>query len=336
VDTVVRLDAVTRAFRVATRTVGFRATVKGLFRRQYKVSRAVRDVTFDASAGEILGVLGPNGSGKTTTLKCVAGLLTPTSGRLDVLGFTPHQRDRAFLRRIGFIMGQRTQLHADVSVFDSLELRRVIYGLTDQQFRDSKAELTELLGLAEFGDAPVRQLSLGQRMRCELAAALLHRPEVVLLDEPTIGLDFEAQAAIRAFVEAYVAGHGACVLLTSHYLADIEALAGRVVVLAKGRLVFDGSLAGLRRMGSDHQVVTLTYDDADQAPDRAQVEALAGPDAAVTVKPGEVEVAAPRSQAPRILAALGALPGVSGLALADPPLEDTLAHLYAEDEPADG
>ncbi|MDR1806336.1 MAG: ATP-binding cassette domain-containing protein [Propionibacteriaceae bacterium] len=323
---VVRLDAVSRSFRVAERTVGLRATVKGFARRRYKVIDAIRDVTFDAHAGEILGVLGPNGSGKTTTLKCVSGLLTPTSGTVDVFGYTPHDRDYEFLRRVGFIMGQRSQLHPDVSVFDSLELRRVVYSLPDQTFAESKAELTELLGLAEFGDAPVRQLSLGQRMRCEFAAALLHRPQLVLLDEPTIGLDFDAQAAIRAFVRRYSADHAACVLLTSHYLADIEALADRVVVMAQGRLVFQGALGELRRLHSDNQVITLAHDGSL---DPAQVRAAAGPGADVTVaKPGEVTVTAARAAAPGILAALGTLAGVTGLSLADPPLEAALAQLY--------
>jgi ABC-2 type transport system ATP-binding protein len=328
-EAAVKVDQLTRSFRVAERTVGLKSTVKGVFHRKHKVADAVQDVTFQAAAGEILGVLGPNGSGKTTMLKCVAGLLTPTSGTVEALGFTPHRRSHAFLRRIGFIMGQRTQIHPDVSVFDSLELRRVIYELTDQQFEESKEELVTLLGLDEFGDAPVRQLSLGQRMRCELAAALLHQPDLVLLDEPTIGLDFEAQDAIRAFVQRYVARHDACVLLTSHYLADIEALAGRVVVLAKGRLVFEGSLGDLRRMGSDSQVITLTHEGGIGL---AEVQAVAGPDAAVTATPGAFEVSAPRAEVPKILAALGGLPGVTGLSLTAPPLEDALAQLYAEED----
>ncbi|MDR1186462.1 MAG: ATP-binding cassette domain-containing protein [Bifidobacteriaceae bacterium] len=352
-DTTVRVDAVSRSFRVAERTVGFRATVKGLVKRSYKVIDAVRDVTFEARAGEILGVLGPNGSGKTTTLRCVSGLLTPTSGTVDALGFTPHERSRDFLRRIGFIMGQRSQLHPDVSVFDSLELRRVIYSLTDAEFHDSREELSELLGLADFGDAPVRQLSLGQRMRCEFAAALLHRPALVLLDEPTIGLDFDAQAAIRGFVERYVAAHRACVLLTSHHLADIEALAGRVVVMAKGRLVFEGSLGDLRRLHSDRQLVTLAHDGGlDAGGDLgaglgsgaglgagaglggALGLALGGAGAGIELagsKPGEITLTVPRAAAPAALAALGALPGVTGLSLTDPPLEDALARFYSGD-----
>ena len=252
--TVVRVEGLTRVFRVAERPSGFRATLRGLFHRTYKQIPAVSDVTFSAASGEIVGVLGPNGSGKTTTLKCVSGLLTPTSGTVDVLGFVPYERRPEFLRRIGFIMGQRSQLHQDVSVLDSLDMRRVVYGLSRAEYTESLDELTDLLSLGEFAKTPVRQLSLGQRMRCEFAAALLHRPDVVLLDEPTIGLDFTAQAVIRAFVQRYVEEHQATVLLTSHYLQDIEALAHRVVVLAKGRLVFTGSLDDLHHLGGGGKV----------------------------------------------------------------------------------
>jgi len=255
--TVVRVEDLTRVFRVAERPSGFHAVVRGLFHRTYKQIPAVCDVTFSAQSGEIVGVLGPNGSGKTTTLKCVSGLLTPTSGTVNVLGFVPYERRPEFLRRIGFIMGQRSQLHQDVSVLDSLAMRRVVYGLSQAEFTSSLDELMELLSLGEFAKTPVRQLSLGQRMRCEFAAALLHRPDLVLLDEPTIGLDFTAQAVIRSFIQNYVAEHHATVLLTSHYLKDIEALAARVVVLAKGRLVFSGSLEDLRRLGGGQGQTSL-------------------------------------------------------------------------------
>ena len=269
-EVVVRVEDLTRVFRVAERPSGFRATLRGLFRRTYKHIPAVQNVTFSAHAGEIVGVLGPNGSGKTTTLKCVSGLLTPTDGHVDVLGFVPHERRPEFLRRIGFIMGQRSQLHQDVSVLDSLDMRRVVYGLSRAEYTSSLDELIDLLSLGEFAKTPVRQLSLGQRMRCEFAAALLHRPELVLLDEPTIGLDFTAQAVIRTFIDQYVAEHRATVLLTSHYLKDIEALAHRVVVLARGRIVFSGTLEDLRRLGGEsgslENALTLLY-AGEQSPD---------------------------------------------------------------------
>ncbi|MCL1838166.1 MAG: ATP-binding cassette domain-containing protein [Propionibacteriaceae bacterium] len=322
---VVHLEGVTRTFHVVERTTGFVATVKNFVHRRYKSIAAIQDINLTANTGEILGILGANGSGKTTTLKCVSGLLTPSKGEIDVLGFIPHERSVNFLRQIAFVMGQRSQLHQDVCVLDSFELRRVVYGLELAAYASSRDELVDLLDLASFADTPVRQLSLGQRMRCELAAALLHRPRLVLLDEPTIGLDFEAQNAIRAFVRNYVNEHEATVLLTSHYLQDIEALADRVAVLAAGRLVFNGSLQDLRSLKSDRQVLSLYGDDIDLT---------AAPWASLIAcdLPGEINIEVPKREAPAILAQLSALPGVRGLTLADPPLEAALRDLYARTE----
>ena len=327
-EAIVRVDALTRVFKVAERTSGFRAAMRGLVHRRYRQVPAVRDVTFSAGRGEILGVLGPNGSGKTTTLKCISGLLTPTSGSVNVLGFVPYERRPEFLRQIGFIMGQRSQLHQDVSVLDSLQMRRVVYGLSRAEFVQSRDELVDLLALGDFAGTPVRQLSLGQRMRCELAAALLHRPALVLLDEPTIGLDFAGQAAIRGFVKRYVGHHHATVLLTSHYLQDIEALADRVVVLAKGRLVFQGSLDDLRRIGGDSQLVTLRGEGLD-------VSGTGWTDAVVSQEPAEVQLEIPKANVPALLSQLSKLPGLTDLTLSDPPLETALSQLYSgSDDPS--
>lgn len=324
----VRVDDLTRVFRVAERKQGLRAFIGDIFHRTYREVTAVEGVTFQVNRGEIVGVLGPNGSGKTTTLKCISGLLTPTRGSVEVLGFVPSERRDAFLRRVGFIMGQRSQLHQDVSVLDSLEMRRVVYGLGRVEFEDSRDELVELLSLTSFAATPVRQLSLGQRMRCEFAAALLHRPDVVLLDEPTIGLDFDAQAAIRGFVQRYVANHGASVLLTSHYLLDIEAMASRAVALARGRLLFSGSLAELRQCGGASQLVTLRGEHLDLS--RTEWAGLIS-----RQEPGEISLEIGRAAVPTLLAQLSALPGLVDLTLSDPPLETALAHLYAGvgDEP---
>jgi ABC-2 type transport system ATP-binding protein len=207
-----------------------------------------------------------------------------------------------------------------VPLLDSLELRRVVYNLSKIEFENSREELTELLGLAEFAETPIRQLSLGQRMRCELAAALLHRPRILLLDEPTIGLDFAAQAAIRTFVQHYTKTHGATVLLTSHYLQDIEALAGRVVVMAKGRLVYQGSLTGLRRLGSGDKLISVSGEINTADSDWARF--------ITETKPGELVLQVPSDQAPKVLAAISALPGITDISLNDPPLESALGQLY--------
>ncbi|MDR1266129.1 MAG: ATP-binding cassette domain-containing protein [Propionibacteriaceae bacterium] len=340
------LDSVSRVFKVAERESGRGAVWRSLFHRRHRFIQAIDQVSFSLYAGEIVGLLGPNGCGKTTTLKCVAGLLTPTSGSLDVLGFVPQRRPVEFLRQIGFIMGQRSQLNPDVSVFDSLAARRVIYGLSPAQFASSQDELVELLGLAQFGDAPVRQLSLGQRMRCELAAALLHQPKLVLLDEPTIGLDFDAQAAIRTFVKAYAASHRAGIVLTSHYLADIEALAQRVLVLAGGRLVFSGQLDQLRHLDDGRKLVTVrcreaveTVGGTDDPDDPAQLAATPWAGLVTGRRESEIELTADRDDLPELLRHLSRQPGVSDLQVGDPPLEVALGQLYAAsaspDNPAD-
>ena len=220
----ITVDSLTREFQVTHRDPGLRSAFRSVVHRAHKTVVAIEDVSFRIDGGGVVGFLGPNGSGKTTTLKCLAGLLTPSRGSVEVLGYTPYQRDPEFLRQLGFVMGQRWQLNVDLPVQESFDLHRVVYDLDTAEFRRTRDQLVELLDLGELLGQTARKLSLGQRMRCEFAAALLHRPRVVLLDEPTLGLDFDAQQQIRLFVREYVLLTGAAVMLTSHYLADIEAL----------------------------------------------------------------------------------------------------------------
>lgn len=250
-NVVITVDGLARDFEVTVRPPGLRSALRSVIRRTTRTVQAVNDVSFEVAGGQVLGVLGPNGSGKTTILKCLSGLLTPTEGMVDVLGYVPADRDPRFLRQLGFVMGQRWQLHIDLPVIDSFALNGVIYGLKPGEFRTNRDDLIEFLGLQDLLDTPARKLSLGQRMRCEFAAALIHRPPVVLLDEPTLGLDFDAQLHIRDFVRHYVDVTGACVLLTSHYLADIEALCDDVLTLSSGRVTFQGPLQTLRSMAGD-------------------------------------------------------------------------------------
>ena len=203
---------------------------------------AVAQVSFALQPGEFVGFVGPNGAGKTTTLKMLSGLLHPTAGRAQVLGHVPAKRERAFLRRITLVMGQRNQLLWDIPVIDSFERNRVVYRVAATEYRRTLDELTELLDLAPLLERPVRNLSLGERMKCEIAVALLHRPEALFLDEPTIGLDVTMQRRIRAFLAEYNRVHGTTVLLTSHYMADVEALCSRVVMIDHGRILFDGAI----------------------------------------------------------------------------------------------
>ena len=319
---IIDVDSLTREFTLTERDSGLGGALRSVVRRQTKVVTAVREVTFSVEGGTILGLLGPNGSGKTTTLKCVAGLLTPTAGSVQVLGFTPSQRSPDLLRRLGFVMGQRWQLHPDIPVLESFELHRVVYDLDRADYVATRDELMALLELDELVSQPSRKLSLGQRMRCEFVAALLHRPSAVLLDEPTLGLDFDAQLLIRAFVRRYVETTGAAVILTSHYLADIEALCDQVMTISHGSITFCGSLTELKEMAGDRKRVTART-TAPLA--LSELEALG---TVVEQTAGTVVLEVARSRAGAAVGSLELLDAVSDVSLADPPLEETLRDLY--------
>src|ERR687884_858783 len=234
-----------KVYRVHQREEGLGATLRSLVRRRFVDVAAVEGISFEIGEGEIVGFLGPNGAGKTTTLKMLSGLLYPTSGEARVLGHVPSKREREFLRRITLVMGNRNQLQWDLPALDSFELNRAIYRVPHEQFRATRDELVELLEVGDLVRKPVRNLSLGERMKVEIVGALLHLPRVLFLDEPTIGLDVTMQRRIRGFVAEYNSRYGATVLLTSHYMADVEALCKRVVVIHHGRLLFDGDLVAL-------------------------------------------------------------------------------------------
>lgn len=328
----IRVEGLTREFTVTERDVGLRSALRSVARRRRRTVVAVEDLTFDVRAGEVMGFLGPNGSGKTTTLKCLAGLLTPTSGTVEVLGFTPAHRRPEFLRRLGFVMGQRWQLNVDIPVAESFELHRVVYDLDPAEFRRTRDELVELLDLGDVSRQVARKLSLGQRMRCEFAAALLHRPAVVLLDEPTLGLDFEAQQQIRRFVAAYVELTGAAVLLTSHYLADIEALCDRVMTISGGHITYTGTLLELQGMAGDTKRITARL--ARPVP----VETVAGFGEVREHSSSTLVLEVPRGRVGEVVGELERI-GVEDITLRDPPLEDTLRTLYGappQDERGDG
>ena len=256
-NAVVLANDLVKEFRVPERASGLAAALRSLVHRTYKVARAVDGVSFKIDRGERVGFLGKNGAGKTTTLKMLAGLLHPTSGRIDVAGHAPQAREPAFLGKITLVLGQKQQLLWDLPPADTFELNRAIYDLSDEAYARTVAELTELLQLGDLVKRPTRQLSLGERMKCELVAALLHRPEVLFLDEPTIGLDVSMQAALRDFIRVYNERHGATVMLTSHYMADVAALCPRVILIDAGRITYDGTLDGLVRKTHPHKRVTV-------------------------------------------------------------------------------
>jgi ABC-2 type transport system ATP-binding protein len=241
----IHLHELKKIYTVSEREAGVKAALQSLVHRHTKQIPAVDGISFDLAPGEIVGFLGPNGAGKTTTLKMLSGLLHPTAGEVRVLGHVPWMRDREYLRRITLVMGQRNQLIWDIPAWDSFELNRAIYRIPTEDYHRMLDELIELLELGPLLQKPVRNLSLGERMKCEIASALLHQPQVIFLDEPTIGLDVTMQRRIRNFITEYNRRFGATVLLTSHYMADVEALCRRVVVIHHGRLLFDGDLSNL-------------------------------------------------------------------------------------------
>jgi ABC-2 type transport system ATP-binding protein len=241
------VDHLSKTYQVSEREGGFGAAVGGFFRRKFQDVHAVHEVSFKIEPGEVVGFLGPNGAGKTTTLKMLSGLLHPTSGKAHVLGFTPWERKHDYLLTMTLVMGQRSRLSWDIPAADSFLLNQAIYRLPDKQFKQTLKELDELLELTPVLKKPVRNLSLGERMKVELAAGLLHRPQVLFLDEPTIGLDITAQARIREFLREYNHRTGATILLTSHYMADVTALCERIILIHHGQLKYDGSINDLSR-----------------------------------------------------------------------------------------
>ncbi len=234
-----------KSYPVAIKNPGIRGTITHFFRRNYRLIKAVQDVSFTIEPGEIVGFLGPNGAGKTTTLKMLTGLIHPSSGIIQVGGFVPFRRQETFLQKITLVMGQKQQLIWDLPALDSLRINAAVYNISDKEFQRRVGELTEMLGLEGKLTQPVRKLSLGERMKAEILAALLHRPQVLFLDEPTLGLDVNAQVGVRQFLKEYNQLYQATVLLTSHYMADITALCQRVLLIHEGKLMYDGSLEGL-------------------------------------------------------------------------------------------
>ena len=311
-------------YRVHRREPGLWSAMRSLLHRPYEDVKAVDDISFAIGNGERVGFLGPNGAGKTTTLKVLSGLLHPTEGKVSVAGFTPQRRERGFLQQITLVMGQKQQLLWDLPPSETFLLNRAIYDLPRKQYQETVAELTELLELGPLLGKPTRQLSLGERMKCELAVALLHRPRVLFLDEPTIGLDVSMQATVRSFVRAYNERFGATVLLTSHYMEDVAALCPRVMVIDKGRLIYDGSLPELvRRVRPDKRVhVKLSKKVA-----RADLEALG-----TVIEHRDAEAVVQVSQEAlqhAVARALSSLP-LTDLTVEDPPLEEVMRDLFAQ------
>jgi ABC-2 type transport system ATP-binding protein len=254
---VIQVQGLTKAYRTYKKLPGFSGSIKGLFRRQYEQTLAVKDVSFSIAPGELVGFLGPNGAGKTTTLKMLAGLLYPTSGSARVLGYVPWERQDGYRRQFALLLGQKNQLWWDLPARESLDLNAKIYGISRPSFERIVGEMTELLNIKDKLDVMVRELSLGERMKMELIASLLHQPKVLFLDEPTIGLDVISQKTVREFLREYNARQKTTILLTSHYMADIQELCQRVIIIDHGVISFDGSLTEIIDRFADFKLVTI-------------------------------------------------------------------------------
>ncbi len=319
-----------KTYEVPERDSGIRAAAASLVRRRTKQIAAVAGIDFDVVPGEIVGFLGPNGAGKTTTLKMLSGLLHPTAGEVDVLGHVPWRRENAYLERMTLIMGQRNQLAWDIPVMDSFELNRVIYGVGNEDFRRRLDELSELLDLGELVRKPVRNLSLGERMKCEIAGSLLHQPDVLFLDEPTIGLDVTMQRRIRTFIAEYNARTGATTLLTSHYMADVEALCKRVIVIHHGALLFDGDLTGLIARFAPRKTISMDLEPGTPPPSREHLTGLIGEGEVVADQAADrIVVRVPRSRTAAVTTRLLAELPVLDLVVEEPPIDEVIDLVFA-------
>jgi ABC-2 type transport system ATP-binding protein len=318
-----------KVFRVHEREEGLSATLRSLFRRRFKEVLAVQDVSFDIAEGEIVGFLGPNGAGKTTTLKMLSGLLYPSSGEVRVIGHVPWKRESALLSSITLVMGNRSQLVWDIPAADSLRVLQEIFRIPEDRYQRALGELVDLLDLEPLLHKPVRNLSLGERMKVEFAAALVHEPRVLFLDEPTIGLDVTMQARIRRFVADYNRRTGASILLTSHYMDDVVALCKRVIVIHRGRLLYDGALAGLAERMAPYKLIRVTLRDGSQARLEAYGEPIHHEENRVTLRVGREE--APERTA-RLVQDLRAQ--VVDLTLEDPPIEEVIDRVFNEADSA--
>lgn len=321
----IHVEHMRKTYRVPEREAGLLPALKSLVKRRSRLIQAVDDLTFRIEPGEIVGFLGPNGAGKTTTLKMLSGLLYPSAGDIDVLGHVPCRREKAFLRQITLIMGNRNQLEWDLPALDSFALNQAIYHIPEQEFRRTRDELIDLLELGALLRKPVRTLSLGERMKMEIAGSLLHRPQVLFLDEPTIGLDIMTQRRIRDFLACYTQRTGSTILLTSHYMADVEALCRRVIVIHHGRLLFDGYLKALTDQFTTYRILRVTLGEPDRRCELARYGTITeqGTDM--------VRLHVPKADIPWITARLLGDYPISDLIIEEPPIEDVIERVFAQE-----
>jgi len=321
---IIEIKDLCKTYKVYQKKEGLWQSVRGLFQREYRDVNAVRDVDLEVEEGEFVAFLGPNGAGKTTTLKLLSGVINPTSGTATVMGHVPWKRENEYRRQFALVMGQKNQLWWDLPAQESFRLHQHIYGIPVDQFQKTQDELTELLDVKRLLNQPVRELSLGERMKMELIAALLHSPEVLFLDEPTIGLDVIAQHNIQQFLRYYQEKRKITILLTSHYMKDVAALCQRVVIIAGGRIEYDGSLSGIIDQFSGSKIITLQFADGHQ-PDN-----LSNFGEVLDENWPRARIRVARAEVPRTLAEVLRDHPIEDVAVEDVPLEEVIADLFRE------
>ena len=321
---IIEIEGLAKSYSVYQKNEGLAASIRGLFHRKCRTVEAVRGIDLAVEQGELVAFLGPNGAGKTTTLKLLSGVLTPTSGTARVMGHVPWKRENAYRRRFALVMGQKNQLWWDLPAAESFRLHQHIYRIDPRDFQRTHDELTDLLGVGHLLRQPVRELSLGERMKMELIAALLHSPEVLFLDEPTIGLDVIAQHNIQTFLKHYQQLRRVTVLLTSHYMKDVAALCRRVVIIAQGRIIYDGSLSGILDRFGGQKIITFQVTGGQIPADLTRYGEV------ISIEPPRAKLRVERTVVPEILSRILAQHAIEDVTVEDPPLEDVIAEVFSQ------
>lgn len=321
---IIEIENLTKTYRVYQKQEGLWAAIRGLFHREYRTVEAVRGINLQVEQGEFVAFLGPNGAGKTTTLKLLSGVINPESGSAKVMGHIPWKRENAYRRRFALVMGQKNQLWWDLPALESFRLHQKIYQVDATEFQKSLDELSDLLDVTRLLKQPVRELSLGERMKMELIAALLHAPDVLFLDEPTIGLDVVAQHNIQQFLKHYQQERQITILLTSHYMKDVAALCNRVVIIADGQIKYDGSLSGIVDEFSGQKLVTLQFAEGQNLGDLGRFGEV------VHLEPPRAKIRIERSAVAETLSAILNEHAIADVAVEDPPLEDVIAEVFSK------
>lgn len=323
---IIEIKNLSKTYRVYQKQEGLIASVRGLFHREYRKVHAVNDINLTVEEGEFVAFLGPNGAGKTTTLKLLSGVINPDQGSVKVLGHVPWKRENEYRRKFALVMGQKNQLWWDLPAMESFRLNQHIYCIPKEEFERTRDDLCEMLNVASLLGRPVRELSLGERMKMELIAALLHKPDVLFLDEPTIGLDVVAQHKIQEFLKAYQQEQNNTILLTSHYMKDIEALCKRVVIIANGSIYHDGSLEDIVDQFSGDKIVTLQFHD-----DRS-LEAISKIPNLIEIDAPKIKFRVNRDGVGRVLSQILSEHAVDDIVVEDPPLEEVISNVFSQAE----